>query len=51
MRVPTDNRGDLAGFGQKSDQMANEILIEKQSHADAASRRSRRAANDRAACT
>lgn len=36
---------------QKSDQTAREILIEKQSHADAASRRSRSAANERAART
>ena len=37
--------------GQKSDQTTREILIEKQSHADAASRRSRSAAKERAACT
>jgi hypothetical protein len=33
--------------GQKWDQTTGEILIEKQSHADAASRRSRSAANER----
>jgi hypothetical protein len=38
-------------IGQKADQTTRETLIEKQSHADAASRRSRSAANERAACT
>jgi hypothetical protein len=37
--------------GQKSEQTTGEILIEKQSHADAARRRSRSAAKERAACT